>query len=151
MKVNASIEDPTIEPSIPEVPRKRKNKKKKRGSLVEGDGVQTGAKQVEDGATCKRCGLWVERSNARTTGKQKQIWICKVCNSKSASLYKIYGKWPPKRFKELPKDRQEKFWQGLKDKYGWSHIEAHVTETIKVANVDQFGEKTSGKYLPLSV
>ena len=108
-------------------------------------------KPVEAGGICRKCGRPVERSKAKVCGKKADVWICKVCHSKSSSLYQIYGKWPPARFAQLSKPAQEKFWQDVADKTGKDAIRKYVDETISVSKVDQTGNRVSGKYLPLSV
>ena len=113
--------------------------------------VQTGARPVEDGATCRKCGLWVTRSKVRLSGKQKQCWICKVCHSRYSALARAYEKWPPARFKLLSDEQQQGFWRDVATKSGTKKMKELVDETIRVGKVDQFGNKSSGQYLPLSV
>lgn len=141
--------------------KEKRNKRKENASAVyvpelveprESDMyVQTGARPVEDGATCLKCGLWVTRSNVRLTGKQKQCWICKVCHSRYSALCRGYEKWPPARFKLLSPEQQQGFWKEVGTKSGIKKMKELVDETITIGKVDQFGNKSSGKYLPLSV
>jgi hypothetical protein len=116
------------------------------------DGLEVGVgMQVERGGRCLRCNLWVEEARMRKRSKAASTWVCKTCNSRGASLSKIYGSWPPQRFQLLGKAEREEFWRKLAEERGRKGMVGLVTETIKVSKIDRFGHGTSGTYLPLSV
>ena len=70
---------------------------------------------------------------------------------KYSELYRLYGAWPPARYKELTEEEQQAFWKRLRETNGLNHVQKLVEETITISKVDQTGNKTKGEYLPLSV
>ena len=100
---------------------------------------------------CVKCKEIVVRSKMRCVGKQKTVWICKVCHSRSTQLYKAFGSWPPKHFKELSENEQTEFYLSIKKISSAKMLKQFTEDKISTGKEEYFRAENRGAYLPLSV
>ena len=89
---------------------------------------------------CPKCGNELEPN---------QKFICGPCNSKRATLSKMFGKWPIPIFGELSPEVQQEFWAGpqrTKDALT-KMLEIHISRT----RIEVEARKVVGQFLPISV
>ena len=62
---------------------------------------------------CKKCKRQVQHENLPSTALLSDGGLinCKPCLSKTATLSKMFGKWPIPDFDELPDEEQAEFWR----------------------------------------
>ena len=106
---------------------------------------------IELRAWCQRCRVLVERDKARARGKQKNIFICNVCNSRGTQLNTLYGKWPPERFRAKTQDEITEFWQSIRDIRNSRDLKLFVNDRLQITKSDQAGSRDNKDCLPLSV
>lgn len=101
--------------------------------------------------TCTACGLAVDpvAPGTRLMSKVQQSYRCRRCNTKSASLHRIFGQWPLPQFRELSKDEQQDFFRSAGSDS--KSLESAVTNLLSRRLVERSHSQTTGKFLPLSV
>ena len=68
-------------------------------------------------------------------GKKCNYVVCKVCNSRSAQLYKLYGKWPPVQFKALSPTDQNEFYKSIMSMTGNKQLKMYTDTTLKITRI----------------
>ena len=106
---------------------------------------------IEVGATCCRCKSPLEVDKYRVVGKQNTVYMCNVCNCRGCQLNKIYGKWPPTRFKDLTEDQITEIWQEIKTKRNSKDLKVFIDEILEISKSDQAVSEDKTESLPMSV
>ena len=100
---------------------------------------------------CVKCKEKAVASKMKCVGKQKTVWICRVCHSRSTQLYKQYGSWPPQAFKELSEIEKTEFYQSIKTINNSKALKQFTDDKISIGKEEYFSAENRGEYLPLSV
>ena len=106
---------------------------------------------IDLGATCCRCKSPIQLANFRLVGKQGNVFMCSVCNSRGVQLYKIYGKWPPTRFKTKTEDEITEMWQECKTRRNSKDLKVYVDEILEISKSDQAVSEDRTESLPMGV
>ena len=106
--------------------------------------------KLEVNPTCRRCGQWCDLWKSQRVSTKQAIFVCSKCNIKGVQLSRLFGSWPPKMFKCMSEDEQNKFWDGIKDAPS-PQLEGLVVQKLSVVRREWEEAKEGGAYLPLNV
>ena len=106
---------------------------------------------IDLGATCCRCKSPIHLAKFRLVGKQGTVFMCNVCNSRGVQLNKIYGQWPPTRFKIKTEDEITEIWQECKTRRSSKDLKVYVDEILEISKSDQAVSEDKTESLPMSV
>ena len=95
---------------------------------------------------CMKCGE--EVSFLRATQKAKGKWLCRMCNSKTVRLTRVFGRWPPTEFLGLPAEVQRQFWADRASTLG--DMRNTLTEMLSLQQTEHESTAVVGYGQPLS-
>ena len=126
--------------------------KKAKAEFSEGTAVVgTVDHPILPGAQCSKCKSVVEFEKVRIVGKKATCFICKVYNSRASQLHKLYGSWPPAKFKQMTADEIADFWAEIKAVRSSKDLKLFVDDIIMTSKADVTGSRDEVEELPLSV
>jgi DNA-directed RNA polymerase subunit RPC12/RpoP len=95
---------------------------------------------------CMKCGE--EVNFLRATQKAKGKWLCRMCNSKTVRLTRVFGRWPPTEFLGLPDEVQKQFWADRASTLG--DMKKTLTEMLSNQQIEHESTAVVGYGQPLS-
>ena len=95
---------------------------------------------------CMKCGE--EVNFLRATQKAKGKWLCRMCNSKTVRLTRVFGRWPPTEFLGLPAEVQRQFWADRASTLG--DMRNTLTEMLSLQQTEHESTAVVGYGQPLS-
>ena len=96
---------------------------------------------------CSKC----ERPASKEEAEKSKCntCICNKCNSKRATLSKLYGRWPIDPYNALSDSQKVHFWR-TEAKYK-DELHSALVSTVANSQIIEKRNTTRGKFLPLSV